>query len=196
MPNTTGRIDARVPARIHEIPQTTPVQRCMSKGVYSVKMSIAHWAAIGTVALAAVGMLAYGTGVFASANGLHANHGPAWGSRTLSGLAARIARGSNDASPSAVYYVSTRGAANDAVSGDRVDSAGMPVYLVVMHGNFSNPVWASVPPGSHPLFGDTIYAVVNHANGGVVDVGMFKKSARQGAAIAHLGPAHPLPVVP
>ena len=59
-------------------------------------------------------------------------HAPAW----LVALAAHEAAGNCDAHPAAASYVrTTRQAAEDAASGDRVDS-DQPVYLVTLGGQF------------------------------------------------------------
>lgn len=127
--------------------------------------------------------------------------GPVWGHRTLAALAEMMAQSAHDATPSsAVYFTTTRDQGNLATSGDYVDGGSMPVDVVVMHGHFSNPTWASEPPGAPPLRGNTLVLIVDAQNGRGVDGGLVTQTSAQASALigrlTALSASHPLTVTP
>jgi hypothetical protein len=84
----------------------------------------------------------------------------------------RLARWNGDARPASVRAVfTTRAKAlRAATPGDLVPgSAGVPVYLVVMTGNFTD-THASVPPGAKIPTGRYLTVTINPATGEVMDL--------------------------
>lgn len=110
----------------------------------------------------------------------------------MAALVQQMATDAHDPAPQvAVYFVSTRGPANQVTSGDVVDSRSLPVYVVVVRGRFSNPKWATEPLGAPPLVGNTLELIVNQKTGVVLDVGLVHETAKAYAALlTRLGGAH------
>lgn len=79
--------------------------------------------------------------------------------------AEQVATGNGDPSPTLAYVINTtRGPAEEvATGGAGVDSTTMPVYLVVMYGQFTCN-WASGPAGTTVPTGSVVTFTINQTN--------------------------------
>jgi hypothetical protein len=86
----------------------------------------------------------------------------------------QLAQWNGDAHPASIQAVSTTEdqALQTVTPGDLVPgSAGVPVYLVVMTGNFTD-MHASVPPGAAFPTGKYLAVTIDPATGAVMDLGL------------------------
>jgi hypothetical protein len=96
---------------------------------------------------------------------------PAWGSKTLQGVALQMATIAGDSRPTNIRYVtSNRKAAATLLDNSRVDSDDV-CYVVIMHGNFIYEK-AFFPPGAKPPTGTTLSITVRASDGMLMDLAL------------------------
>ena len=104
---------------------------------------------------------------------------PTVGTTSLAAIVQRVVGASNGKAVDVFYTHLTRGEANRLTSGDVTDGAAIPVYTVVIQGEFSNPPWVSAPAGAPPLSGNVIMLNVDAASGDILDAGLLNKSTTE-----------------
>ncbi len=103
-----------------------------------------------------------------------ATAGPAWQGVTLAQRAAQLATGAHDAHPLWARYVRTTLGqyARWAHEGRPAGAASRSVIVLVARGRFSNPVWASIPPGAS-LKGQYVVEALNPKTGAAEGMGLL-----------------------
>ncbi len=99
---------------------------------------------------------------------------PAWPGGTLAQRAARLAASAHDAHPRWARYVRTTVGQYTrwAHEGRPAGSASRPVIVLVVRGQFSNPLWASIPPGAS-LTGQYVVEALNPKTGAAEGMGLL-----------------------
>lgn len=103
-----------------------------------------------------------------------ATGGPVWQGVTLARRAAQLAAGAHDAHPLWARYVRTTLGQYTrwAHDGRPAGAASRSVIVLAVRGRFSNPIWASIPPGAS-LAGRYVVEALNPRTGAVESMGLL-----------------------